>query len=223
MKHIAEERYTWAIAPAPTSTRSPSPILTTLIMRPPIIIEDTILSGVKIVTPNRFGDHRGFFSESYSQRELVAQGINATFVQDNHSLSATAGTVRGLHFQAPPHAQDKLVRCGRGCFLDVAVDIRRGSPIYGQWVAVELSFENGKQLLVPAGFAHGFMTRVPDTEIIYKCTDYYAPETEGALRWDDPDLGIDWGISGNIEPVLSEKDATAPLFADLDTPFTFEE
>ena len=178
---------------------------------------------MKIITPNRFGDHRGFFSESYSQRELAAQGIDMVFVQDNHSLSATAGTVRGLHFQAPPHAQDKLVRCGRGSFLDVTVDIRRGSPTYGQSVAVELSFENGKQLLVPAGFAHGFMTRVPDTEIIYKCTDYYAPETEGALRWDDSDLGIDWGGFGNIEPVLSEKDAVAPLFADLDTPFTFKE
>ncbi len=185
-------------------------------------IEDTKLPGVKIITPARFGDHRGFFSESYSKQNMAAAGIPLDFVQDNHSLSATVGTVRGLHFQAPPHAQDKLVRCGKGCLLDVAVDIRKGSPTYGQWVAVELSFENGKQLLVPAGFAHGFMTREPDTEIIYKCTDYYAPETEGALIWNDPEVGIDWGVSGEIEPVLSEKDAIAPRLADLDSPFIYE-
>jgi len=149
-------------------------------------------------------------------------GVSTTQVlQDNHSLSMTQGTIRGLHFQAPPHAQDKMVRCGRGALFDVAVDIRKGSPTYGQWFGVELSFENGKQLLVPAGFAHGFVTRAPETEIIYKCSDYYAQETEGAVAWDDPQVGIDWGL-GDMTPVLSDKDANAPALADLNSPFTFE-
>jgi dTDP-4-dehydrorhamnose 3,5-epimerase len=132
---------------------------------------------------------RGFFAETWSRDKLAAHGVTTDFVQDNHSLSAQAGTLRGLHFQNPPRAQAKLVRCGRGVLFDVAVDIRRGSPTYGKWFGIELSFENGKQLLIPAGFAHGFVTRAPDTEIIYKCSDTYAPETEGALRFDDPDLG----------------------------------
>lgn len=182
-------------------------------------IELTPLDGLVVITPARFGDTRGFFSESYSARSLAQHGIDIAFVQDNHSLSDTPGTVRGLHFQSPPHAQDKLVRCGRGALFDVAVDIRRGSKTYGQWFGIELSFENGKQLLVPAGFAHGFATRAPDTEIIYKCSDYYARETEGAIRWDDPDIGIDWQLSS--APVLSDKDAVAPGFAELDTPFTY--
>ncbi|WP_135506642.1 dTDP-4-dehydrorhamnose 3,5-epimerase [Roseovarius aestuariivivens] len=184
-------------------------------------VEDTPLDGVKLITPPRFGDHRGFFSESYSRAKLADAGIDIEFVQDNHSLSSTQGTVRGLHFQAPPHAQDKLVRCGKGSLFDVAVDIRKGSPTYGQWVGYELSFDNGRQLLVPAGFAHGFMTLMPDTEIIYKCSDYYAPETEGALRWDDPDIGIEWPLSG-ITPVISDKDAAAPGIAGYDSPFTLE-
>jgi len=183
-------------------------------------IEQTPLSGVVIITPARFGDARGFFSESYSAKAMAENGIDIPFVQDNHSLSSTVGTIRGLHFQAPPHAQDKLVRCGKGALFDVAVDIRRGSPTYGQWFGAELSFENGRQLLVPAGFAHGFVTLQPDTEIIYKCSDYYARETESAIRWDDPQIGIDWG--GVSDPILSEKDAVAPLLADLDTPFTYE-
>jgi len=185
-------------------------------------IERTSLDGVIILTPRRHGDHRGFFSESYSRKLLQEQGIDIDFVQDNHSLSATTGTVRGLHFQAPPHAQDKLVRCGRGALLDVAVDIRRGSPTYGQWVSVELSFENGRQLLVPRGFAHGFVTRMPDTEIVYKCSDYYAPETEGAIRWDDPEIGIWWDLAPGSAPIISGKDAVAPLFAEFDSPFVFE-
>ena len=184
-------------------------------------IENTVLDGVKILTPRRFGDARGFFSESWSKQVLAAQGLEYDFVQDNHSLSARVGTVRGLHFQAPPHAQDKLVRCGRGRLFDVAVDIRKGSPTYGKWVGVELSFENGRQLLVPAGFLHGFVTREPDTEIVYKCTDYYAPDCDGAVRWDDPDIGIDWGL-GETEPVLSDKDAAAPRLADFATPFVYE-
>ncbi len=183
-------------------------------------IEDTPLEGVKVITPPRFGDARGFFSETWSRPKLAAAGIGIDFVQDNHSLSATPGTVRGLHFQAPPHAQDKLVRCGRGRLFDVAVDIRRGSPTYGRWWGTELSFENGRQLLVPAGFAHGFATLEPETEIVYKCSDVYAPETEGALLWNDPDIGIDWPVAD--EAVLSDKDAAAPRLADFESPFTWE-
>lgn len=184
-------------------------------------IEQTALPGVLILTPQRFGDHRGFFSESWNRQRMADHGIDIDFVQDNHSLSAAVGTVRGLHFQTPPHAQDKLVRCGRGALLDVAVDIRRGSPTYGQWVGVELSAENGRQLLVPAGFAHGFATRAPDTEIVYKCSDYYAPDCDRALRYDDPAIGIDWGLT--TDPILSDKDAAAPLLADLDSPFVWED
>lgn len=183
-------------------------------------IEQTGLEGLVVITPPRFGDDRGFFAETYSAAKLAPHGITIRFVQDNHSLSADVGTIRGLHFQAPPHAQDKLVRCGRGRLFDVAVDIRKGSPTYGQWFGIELTFENGKQLLVPAGFAHGFITREPGTEIIYKCSDFYAPETEGAIVWNDPDIGIDWGLEGT--PILSGKDADAGTLADLDSPFIYE-
>lgn len=184
-------------------------------------IEHTALEGVLLLTPRRFGDHRGFFAETYSARVLAEAGVETVFVQDNHSLSEVQGTVRGLHFQAPPHAQAKLVRCGRGALFDVAVDIRRGSPTYGHWVGYELSFDNGRQLLVPAGFAHGFMTLTAGTEIVYKCSDFYAPESEGALRWDDPQVGIAWP-GGPEAPVLSGKDAEAPLLGDLNTPFVWE-
>jgi dTDP-4-dehydrorhamnose 3,5-epimerase len=184
-------------------------------------IENTPLPDLKILTPHRFGDARGFFCESWNSQTLAAQGLHYDFVQDNYSFSAEAGTVRGLHFQAPPHAQDKLVRCGRGRLFDVAVDIRKGSPTYGQWFGIELSFENGKQLLVPAGFLHGFATRTPNTEIIYKCSDYYAPETEGAVRFHDPDIGIDWGL-GDLTPVLSGKDAEAQVFANFESPFIWK-
>ncbi|QEW23920.1 dTDP-4-dehydrorhamnose 3,5-epimerase (plasmid) [Marinibacterium anthonyi] len=183
-------------------------------------IEQTPLPGVLILTPKRFGDARGFFSESWNRKLLAENGIDLDFVQDNHSVSETVGTVRGLHFQAPPDAQDKLVRCGQGALFDVAVDIRKGSPTYGQWFGIELTAENGKQLLVPAGFLHGFSTRAPHTEIIYKCTDYYAPASDGAVRFDDPDIGIDWGLTGDA--VLSDKDAAAPLLKDFDSPFTWE-
>ncbi|MCT4578130.1 dTDP-4-dehydrorhamnose 3,5-epimerase [Donghicola sp.] len=178
--------------------------------------ERTPLSDVILVTPRRFGDHRGFFSESWSSRAFAEQGLDYTFVQDNHSLSSQVGTVRGLHFQSPPHAQAKLVRCGRGRIFDVAVDVRSGSATYGQWFGVELSFENGKQLMIPAGFLHGFMTLEPDSEIIYKCTDFYAPECDGAVRWDS--CGIDWPDVG-IDPVLSEKDAVAVPLSEFKTPF----
>ncbi|SEL40815.1 dTDP-4-dehydrorhamnose 3,5-epimerase [Roseovarius azorensis] len=183
-------------------------------------VSETGLPGVLLLEPARFGDARGFFSESWNRRTLAQHGIGIDFVQDNHSLSAQAGTVRGLHFQSPPHAQAKLVRCGRGCLFDVAVDIRRGSPTYGKWVGYELSFENGRQLLIPEGFLHGFVTREPDTEICYKCSDYYAPDCDGAVRFDDPDLAIDWRLKG--EAILSDKDRTAPLFRDFDSPFIHE-
>ena len=170
-----------------------------------------------VITPPRYGDHRGYFGETYSHRRYLELGIDVDFVQDNHSLSHAVGTLRGLHYQSPPHAQGKLVRCGRGTIFDVAVDIRRGSPTFGQWEGYELSAENGHQLYVPAGFAHGFVTLEPDSEIVYKCTDYYAPESEGAVRWDS--CGIEWPLSG--DPILSDKDAIAPALADFDSPFIY--
>lgn len=178
----------------------------------------TRLPGVLLITPARFGDHRGFFSESWNRKRMAEVGLDIDFVQDNHSLSSDIGTIRGLHFQTPPHAQGKLVRCGRGAMFDVAVDIRKGSPTYGEWVGEELSSENGKQLWIPPGFAHGFVTRTPDTEIIYKCTDYYAPDCDAGLRWDS--CGIDWGFDGT--PILSEKDTTAPTLDGFDSPFQFD-
>lgn len=181
-------------------------------------VEQTALPGLLILTPRRFGDGRGFFSEVWNRKALAEHGIDLDFVQDNQSLSAAQNTVRGLHFQAPPHAQTKLVRCGRGALYDVAVDIRRGSPTYGHWLGVELSAQNGCQLLVPAGFLHGFVTRAPDTEILYKCTDYYAPDCDGVVRWDS--CAIDWGLSGAA--ILSDKDAAAPGFEDFDSPFHWE-
>jgi dTDP-4-dehydrorhamnose 3,5-epimerase len=148
---------------------------------------------------------------------MAQAGVAVDFVQDNHSFSAAAGTLRGLHFQAPPHAQDKLVRCSAGLIFDVAVDFRRGSPTFGRWVGVELSPRNGKQLFVPKGFLHGFVTRAPDTEVQYKCSDLYAPDCDGGIRWNDPEIGIDWGLAGS--PVLSGKDQVAPLLRDVVSPF----
>ncbi len=142
-------------------------------------------------------------------------------MQDNHSLSRSAGTVRGLHYQSPPHAQDKLVRCGAGVVFDVTVDVRRGSPTYGKWVGVELSAENGRQILVPKGFLHGFVTRAPNSELLYKCSDIYAPDCDGAVRFDDPDIGIDWGIAPDAA-ILSDKDRGAPSFAAFSSPFAYE-
>lgn len=185
-------------------------------------IEETTLPGVVIITPKRFGDDRGYFSETYNLKALSDLGISTPFVQDNQSLSRQVGTVRGLHFQRPPHAQAKLVRVLQGRILDVAVDVRKGSPHYGKWVGVELSAEDGRQLLIPAGFLHGFVTREPDTLVFYKCSDYYAPECDGAVRFNDSDIGIDWGISQD-DAVLSAKDAAAPAFADFDSPFPYTE
>ena len=184
-------------------------------------VETTSLDGVLILTPRRFGDARGWFSEVWNRDTLARHGIVCDFVQDNHSMSAAVGTVRGLHFQAPPHAQTKLVRCGRGRVFDVAVDIRLGAPTYGHWVGVELSAENGRQLLIPAGFLHGFVTREPDSELLYKCSDVYAPDCDGAVRFDDPEIGIDWGID-SADAILSEKDAKAPLLRDFRSPFRYE-
>lgn len=181
-------------------------------------VEETALSGVVILTPRRFGDARGWFTESWNAERMAAAGLNYDFVQDNHSFSAKAGTLRGLHYQAPPHAQDKLVRCTRGAILDVAVDVRKGSPTWAKWVSVELSAENGKQLLVPKGFLHGFVTLTEDTEVQYKCTDVYAPDCDGSVRWDDPEIGIDWRLNGR-DPVLSDKDVKAPYLRDFVSPF----
>ena len=184
------------------------------------MIEHTRLPQVMRITPLRFGDHRGFFSESWNKKKLQEAGLDLPeFVQDNHSLSREVGTVRGLHFQSPPHAQGKLVRCGRGAIFDVAVDVRKGSPTYGQWHGETLSFENGVQLWIPAGFLHGFMTLEPDSEIIYKCTDHYAPDCDGAVKWDS--CGIDWPLEW-ITPVISEKDEVAQPLAAFDSPFVYE-
>ena len=187
----------------------------------PVEVKKTALNAVLKFMPKRFGDDRGFFEETWSARDLKAEGVDLNFVQDNHSYSAPVGTLRGLHFQAPPHAQDKLVRCTRGVIFDVAVDIRVGSPTYGKWVGEELSRENGKQLLVPKGFLHGFLTLAPDTEVQYKCTDYYAQECDGGVRWDS--LGIAWPLALGQAPVLSPKDASAQGFADFSSPFRYGE
>lgn len=168
--------------------------------------------------PQKFGDHRGFFSETWQRERFVAEGIANEWVQENHSLSAEPGTVRGLHFQAPPAAQAKLVRVTRGAIFDVAVDLRRGSPDYGKWVGVELSAAKWNQLLVPAGFAHGFMTIEPDSEVLYKVDALWSRDDERALRWDDPDIGIAWPEIG-VAPILSDKDAAAPGFAGFRSPF----
>lgn len=172
----------------------------------------TKLEGVYILIPKVFGDHRGFFMESWSRRVMEEAGLFYDFVQDNHSLSTVKGTLRGIHFQKGDKAQAKLVRCVRGAVLDVAVDLRHGSPTYKQWVGVELSEENKKQLLIPRGFGHGFVTLTDHVEFLYKADNYYAPEADGGVRWNDPDIGVDWGIS---EPILSEKDTKNPFLKDI--------
>ena len=172
-----------------------------------------------LIKPIRHGDHRGFFAETYNRKKYLEYGIDIEFIQDNHSISKELGTLRGLHFQSPPHAQAKLVRCGRGSIFDVAVDIRRGSPTYGKWEGYELTAENGHQVYVPIGFAHGFLTLEPDSEIVYKCTDYYAPQTEASVLWNDPDIGISWPKLD--KPILSEKDALAPMLKNFKSPFIY--
>lgn len=180
-------------------------------------IETTPIDGLLIITPKRHGDTRGYFSETWNARSLLDRGHDWSFVQDNQSLSAEKGTLRGLHYQAPPHAQAKLVRCGKGTVWDVAVDARKASPTFGQWFGVELSAENGRQIYVPEGFLHGFSTLTPDAELLYKCSDYYNGAADGAVHYASAGLGIDWRLEG--EPVLSDKDAAAPDFAEWASPF----
>ncbi|MCC3245478.1 dTDP-4-dehydrorhamnose 3,5-epimerase [Methylocystis sp. WRRC1] len=178
------------------------------------MFEDLEIEGLKLVTPKKFGDERGFFSETYNASTWEKAGLHYKFVQDNHSLSRDVGTVRGLHFQTAPFAQDKLVRVVQGRILDVAVDLRRSSPTFGRHVAVELSKENWRQLLVPIGFAHGFVTLEPDTEVLYKVTNFYSPQHDCGLAWDDPDLGVAWpDVAKNA--VLSAKDQKWPRLRDL--------
>ncbi|MCW6513223.1 dTDP-4-dehydrorhamnose 3,5-epimerase [Lichenifustis flavocetrariae] len=176
-------------------------------------LQRTAIPDVVLLTPRRFGDDRGFFSEVFNAKTFTEQLGDFTFVQDNHSVSATPGTVRGLHYQTEPHAQGKLVRCAKGRILDVAVDIRRSSPTFGQHVAVELSAENWSQLWVPPGFAHGFCTLVPDCEVLYKVTNLYAPSNDFGIAFDDPDLGIAWPVARD-QAVLSDKDKKHPRLAD---------
>ena len=177
---------------------------------------ETKLPGVVIVEPQVFGDHRGWFMESWSKKTMEAHGLNCDFVQDNQSYTARKGTLRGIHFQQYPMAQTKLVRVTRGAVMDVAVDLRKDSPTYKQWVAVELSAENRKQLLIPQGVGHAFLTLTDDVEFVYKCDNFYSKEHDRNIRFDDPELGVEWGIA---EPILSEKDAAAPFLKDSDCNF----
>lgn len=172
-------------------------------------ITPTEIPDVRIITPKKFGDHRGFFSETYSRKGLKALGVDLEFVQDNHSLSAQAGVIRGLHYQLPPMAQDKLVRVVRGAILDVAVDIRRNSPTFGRHISAVMSAENWRQILIPIGFAHGFVTLEPNTEVVYKVTNYYSPQHERGILWSDAGLGIQWGIEPT-KAILSDKDTKYP-------------
>lgn len=179
-----------------------------------MIVEPCEIADVLLIKPRQFRDDRGFFSEVYSKRTMSAAGLDMEFVQDNHSYSAHAGTIRGLHFQKPPFTQAKLVRVVRGRVLDYAVDLRRASPDYGRHVVRELSASNWAQLFIPAGFAHAFCTLEPDTEVVYKVTDFYAPEADAGVHWADPDLAIQWPIAAD-KVVCSEKDARLPKLRDL--------
>lgn len=179
----------------------------------------TAIPDVVIIEPRIFGDSRGYFFESFSEKNFVEKVTDTHFVQDNESKSCY-GVVRGLHFQKPPHAQSKLVRVIKGRVLDVAVDIRKGSPTYGQHVAVELTEDNHRQFFIPRGFAHGFVVLSEKAIFQYKCDNYYAPQSEGAIAWDDPDLGIDWGIPA-VDALLSEKDSKHPCLKDIDSPFEY--
>lgn len=178
------------------------------------------MSHVQLIRSKRHGDSRGWFTETYNVETFARAGITATFVQDNHSLSAPAHTLRGLHFQRPPRGQAKLVRCVRGSIFDVVVDIRNGSPTYGQWIGAELSADNGHQLFIPIGYAHGFLTLGADCEVVYKCSDTYAPDADGGIAWDS--VGIDWPLPVGVIPELSAKDMMQPAITDFDSPFAYD-
>lgn len=186
-----------------------------------LTVQPLDIADVLVVTPAKFGDERGYFSETYNASAFGDAGVAATFVQDNQSLSRQKGVVRGLHFQTPPHAQGKLVRVVAGSILDVAVDIRTGSATYGKFVSVVLSADNGRQVWLPEGFAHGFCTLEENTEVIYKVTDYYAPECDSGIRWNDPQLGIDWPFSEDVA-ILSDKDKKQPFLSELREIFTYK-
>lgn len=184
-------------------------------------IRSLALPEVLEIRPARYGDHRGFFSEVWKASALAAHGVDVHFIQDNHSFSVEAGVLRGLHYQEPPFAQAKLVRVTAGEIFDVVVDIRHGSPTFGQWVGLELSAKDWNQIFVPAGFAHGFLTLVPNCEVIYKVSAPYSPQHDRGIRFDDPQIGVEWPIKGLI-PILSEKDRAAPLLADAAPTFRFD-
>jgi dTDP-4-dehydrorhamnose reductase/dTDP-4-dehydrorhamnose 3,5-epimerase len=181
-------------------------------------IVKTNVEDVIIIEPKVFGDHRGWFTETYSKEKFKEHGVEIDFIQDNHSFSAQKNTLRGLHFQLNPKAQTKLVRCTKGKILDVAVDLREGSPTYKKWIAVELTEENKKQLLIPKGFAHGFLTLTNDVEVQYKVDEYYSPENDRSIRFDDPDIGVIWRVDS---PILSDKDLNAPLLKESDINFKY--
>lgn len=178
-------------------------------------------SPVRLIRTRRFDDERGWFCETFNAAKWAEQGVTADFIQDNHSMSVPVGTIRGIHFQLPPHAQAKLVRCPRGRIVDYAVDLRRGSPTYGRHVAAELSEENGLQMFVPIGFGHAFITLEPNSEVIYKVSDVYAPELDSGLSWDDPDIAIDWPLAGR-PPTLSARDRSLPALGAFTSPFDYD-
>lgn len=184
-----------------------------------MIVTKTKLNGVLILEPDVFGDHRGWFMESWSKKKYEDVGINVEFVQDNESFTAKKGTLRGIHFQQAPFAQSKLVRVVQGAVLDVAVDLRKNSPTYLQWVAVELSSENKKQFFIPQGFGHGFLTLTDNVQFVYKCDNFYSKEHDRSIRFDDEEIGVDWGVT---DPIVSEKDMNAPKLKDSDCNFTFK-
>jgi len=179
---------------------------------------ETALEGVYLLEPTVFEDHRGFFMESYNKKDLEELGLHYELVQDNHSLSVQAGVLRGLHFQLEPKAQTKIVRCLKGAIYDVVVDIRKGSPTYLKWIGVILTEFNKRQIVVPKGFAHGVLTLVPNTEILYKVDEYYSPEHDRSIRWNDPDIAIDWPYTN---PILSDKDRNAPTLKEIEHEINF--
>lgn len=181
-------------------------------------VTKTFIDGVVIIEPQVFGDHRGFFMESWNKKQMEEAGLFYDFVQDNHSSSTVKGTLRGIHFQKGDKCQAKLVRCTSGAVLDVAVDLRKDSPTYKKWVAVELSADNKKQLLIPRGFGHAFLTLTDHVEFLYKADNYYASEADAGIRWNDPEIGIDWGID---KPILSEKDTKNPFLKDIEEELNF--